>query len=316
MMGAAQRWGLASLAGLSLLAVAAGASAQPEKKEIRITNADRVFGNFTREAATVNSGQLRVELRTLYLAEDEGGGVPDCRGPMRSNCARLNGIGQRIIGIESVRAGRIELLTSYGIAENAEIGLILPGIIESMSRDDGTSLSYSDIGELTAYGKFIQEVAEDFSVGGGLELVFPPWKGLDVKARTVTSGEGFGEPGSTTGTSTGELGMNPFLATRYEYGRVGVGAHIGYTFYTGDDVEEVLNYSLHALARGNEFYALRIELNGRMWDQFGEKWQDIALMPGIDFMVADNFLFRPTGFAGLSNTAMDWGVGFGAAYTF
>ena len=41
--------------------------------------------------------------------------------------------------------------------------------------------------------------------------------------------------------------------------------------------------------------------------------QDVS---GIDFALAENFLFRPTFLAGLTNTAFDWGVGAGVAYTF
>lgn len=316
MMRAAQRWTIASLTGLAVLATAAGAWAQPEKKEIKVTDADRVYANYTREAATVGSGNVRVELRAFTVTESQTGGIPDCRGPLRKNCARLNAIGQRIIGVEDVRAGRFDLLTSYGLGENAEIGLVVPFIIESITRDDGSGTTFEDIGDINVYGKFTQEVATNCSVGGGLELVFPPWKGLDVKTRTVQSGAGYGNPGSTSGTGTGELGMNPFVSTRYQKGRFGVGAHIGYTFYTGDDVEEVLNYSAHTILRGTDFYTFRLELNGRMWDQFGEKWQDIALLPGVDFALAENFLFRPTFLAGLTNTAFDWGVGAGLAYTF
>jgi hypothetical protein len=316
MMNAAQRWILTSLAGLSVFAVAAAAAAQQEQKEVKVTDADRVYANYTREAATVGSGNVRVELRAFTVTESQTGGNPDCRGPMRKNCARLNSIGQRIIGVEDVRAGRFDLLTSYGLGENAEIGMVVPLIIESITRDDGSGTTFEDIGDINLYGKFTQEVATNCSVGGGLELVFPPWKGLDVKTRTVQSGAGFGNPGSTTGTSTGELGMNPFLSSRYQKDRYAVGAHIGYTFYTGDEDEEVLNYSAHTILRGTDFYSFRLELNGRMWDQFGEKWHDVALLPGVDLLLAENFQFRPTFLAGLTNTAFDWGVGAGVAYTF
>lgn len=321
MMGAAQRWTIAGLAGLSMLAVAASAGAQyggatAEKKEVLVTNADRTYWNYTRDAATVDSGQLRLEFRAFRVEENEDGGNPDCRGPLRKNCARLNGIGQRIIGVEDVNSGKLELVSSYGIAKNAEIGLIIPGIIESFKRDDGTKSSFADIGDLTVYGKFVQPVLENLSVGGGLELVFPPWKNLDKQARTVQSGAAYGAEGSFTGTSTGELGINPFLTSRYTMGRVAVGAHIGYNFYTGDDVEEVLNYSSNAIYRFNETYAVRLELNGRMWDQFGVKWHDVALMPGIDFAMSETITIRPTGLVNLTNTAMDWGIGFGIATVF
>jgi len=316
MKGAAQRWTIASLAGLSLLAVSAGARAQQDDKPVVVTDADRVWRNYTREAATVEAGQVRLEVRAFRVEESEDGGTPECRGPLRKKCARLNGIGQRIIGVKEVRSGTFDLIASYGVADNAEIGLIIPGIVEEIVRDDDTKANYEDLGDLTAYGKFTYPVATNCSVGGGLELSFPPWKGLDDKAKTITSGAGFGNEGSVTGTSTGELGINPFISSRYQYGKVAVGGHLGYNFYTSSDVEEVLNYSAHAILRGSVYYALRLELSGRMWDQFGEKWHDVVLMPGIDYPITYNVSFRPTGLVGLTDTAMDWGIGAGVAATF
>lgn len=336
MMGAAQRWTIAGLAGLSLLAVAASAGAQlqaPAPKEV--TNADRVWRNFTREAATVEAGQFRVEVRAFRVEERSDGGYPDCYGPLRKDCARLNTIGQRVLGVKQVVGGTFELLTSYGIAENAEVGLIIPGYVESIHRWKGNPIdgntvsrdSAADLGDLTVYGKFTQRIAENCSVGGGLELVFPPWNGLDRKM-TTWAGDDLkmrttpenkiqnGDPGTFTGFSTGELGINPFVSTRYQKGRFGVGGHVGYTFYTGNSVEEVFNYSVHTLARAGDFWGLRLELSGRVWDQFGETWHDLVLMPGIDFHVIEGFAIRPTGLANLTDTAMDWGVGVGVAAVF
>ena len=316
MKGAAQRWTIASLAGLSLLAVAAGAEAQREKPKVEVTNADRVWANYIREAATVEQNKFRIEVRAFRVEDNEDGGDPDCRGPLRKNCTRLNTIGQRVIGVEDIRGATFDLIGSYGVAKNAEVGLKIQGIIESFKRDDGSSTTFEDVGDIVVYGKFVQEVAANCVLGGGLELSTPPWNGLAEKARTVRTGAGFDAEGSRTGTSTGELGLNPFISSRYQVGRIAVGAHIGYNFYTDDDVEEVLNYSAHTILRGSDFYALRLELNGRLWDQFGEKWHDIALLPGVDLPLADNVTFRPTGLVNLTNTALDWGIGAGVAATF
>jgi len=318
MMGALQRGTIASLAGLLLLGMATSAVAQPQPKAPKeVSDADRVWRNFTREAATVEAGQLRLEARAFRVEERTGGGNPDCQGPLRKNCARLNTIGQRILGVEQVVGGTFELLTSYGLADKAEVGLIIPGYIESIHRDDGTRATREDIGDLTVYGKFVQPVAENCSVGGGLELVFPPWNGLDRKMRTVPAdAPNLGEPGTYTGFSTGELGINPFLSTRYQKGRLGLGAHVGYNFYTGEDIKEVFNYSAHTIMRAGDVWALRVELNGRVWSQFGEKWHDLVLMPGVDYEVIEGWVLRPTGLANLTKTAMDWGLGVGIATTF
>ncbi len=316
MMGVARKWVCAGLAGLGLLATAATVQAQAEPAPVVLTDADRVSRNFTREAATVAEGDVRVEVRALRVEERAAGGTPDCRGPLRSNCARLNLIGQRVLGVERLNGGIFELITSYGVAENAEIGLVIPGYIEHIDRDDGTGSNVEDLGDLTAYGKFKYPVAENCSVGGGLELFFPPWNGLDSRQTTITSGTGAGKAGSVSGFSTGELGVNPFVSTRYQQGRFGVGAHLGYTFYTSDDVEEVFNYSAHVLARVTPAVALRTELSGRLWDQFSEQWSDVVIMPGIDVNMTESVVLRPTGMAGVTGTAIDWGIGMGAAMTF
>lgn len=326
MMGAAQRWTVASLVGLSWLAVAATAGAQPQATTpINVSNKDRVWRNFTREAATVEAGQVRLEVRTFRVEERSAGGYPDCDGPLRKNCARLNTIGQRVLGVKQVAGTSFELLTSYGLAENAEVGLIIPGYVESIHRWEGNPIdgntvartSAADLGDLTVYGKFVQKVAENCSVGGGLELVFPPWNGLDRKMYTVPKDHpDRGKPGTYSGFSTGELGVNPFVSSRYQKGRLGLGAHVGYTFYTGSRTEEVFNYSAHALTRAGDFWALRLELNGRVWNQFSETWHDLVLMPGLDFHVIEGFTIRPTGLANLTKTAMDWGIGVGLAAVF
>lgn len=316
MKGAAQKWVCAGLSGLGLLAMTATAWAQQDTKPVEVTDADRVFRNFTREAATVSEGAVRLEARAMRVEERASGGTPECRGPLRSNCTRLNLIGQRVLGVEKLDGGIFELLTSYGVAENAEIGLVIPAYVEHIDRDDGTGSTESDLGDITAYGKFKYPVATNCSVGGGLELYFPPWNGLDSKHKTITSGTGFGETGSVSGFSTGELGVNPFVSTRYQAGRIAVGGHLGYTFYTSDDVEEVFNYSTHVIVRATDLFALRAELNGRLFDQFSEQWHDVVVLPGIDFNLSDRFVLRPTGLAAVSGTAIDWGVGMGVAATF
>jgi len=344
MMGAVQRTMTAGLVGLSMLAVTVSAEAQQYVRReapepTNVSNVDRVWKNFTREAATVEAQQLRLEVRAFRVEERATGNRDGCGGPLRKNCARLNTIGQRVVGVESLNGGIFELLASYGLAENAEVGLIIPGYVESFHRDDGTRRTINDMGDITVYGKFIQAVANNCSVGGGLEMVFPPWKGLDRRAETIRTPIPLNEDGSDpdpnrrppffepdapspgqvgtyTGFSTGELGLNPFISSRYQQGRLGLGGHVGYTFYTGSRAKEVFNYSAHTLMRAGDAWALRVELNGRVWNQFGETWHDLVLMPGVDFHLLENLTIRPTGLANLTKTAMDWGLGVGIATVF
>src|SRR5262245_38444425 len=186
MKGAAQRGFLAVLSGLAVFVLAGECSAQPPaeaSKPVEVTDADRVFRNFTRESAVVNQNQIRVEVRALRTEEMSEGGDPDCKGPNRSNCARLNTIGQRILGVEDVYGSIIDVVASYGLFHNAEVGAILPFVIETVKRDDGSMDTEEDIGDVLFYGKYKQPVAEHCTVSGGLELTAPT--GDETQTRTM-----------------------------------------------------------------------------------------------------------------------------------
>lgn len=314
MMGVAQRWVRASVVGLCTLAAASAALGA----ELKLSDNDRLFRNFTREAAVVDQGQVRVEVRGFHseeLSDDHDRNNPGrCQRSLAGNCARLNALGQRIKGVEQVSSGVIDLLVSYGFAKNAEVGAILPGYIETLRRDDGTSETAEDIGDMTLYGKFKYEVLTDFSIGGGLELTPPT--GPDDKIITVRSAtDPSDKRGTASGFGTGALGINPFVSARYTYGRLGAETHLGYNFYSSDSVERVFNWSAAALIRVTDMFTFRTEFSGRVWDQFGTRWVDVVCLPGIDVRLSDNFVVRPTGMANVSETAMDWGVGLGIAAT-
>lgn len=318
MKGAAQRGFVAVLTAVSVFVLAAAeCRAQLEVKPVEVTDADRTFRNFTRESATVEQGQIRVEVRALRTEELSGGGNPDCIGPNRSNCARLNTIGQRVLGVQEVKGGVFDLVASYGLFHNAEVGAILPVIIETVKRDDGTKETNEDFGDILFYGKYKQAVAENCTVSGGLELTAPT--GDDQQTRTMparfqVNGSAAGRGYSAFGA--GDVGLNPFVSTRYQKGRFGVGAHVGYNFYTGNTVPEVFNYSAQAIVRATDWLAFRTEFSGRLFDQFGTRWNDIVMMPGLDFTLSDNFVIRPEGLANITGTAQDWGIGVGIAGLF
>lgn len=319
MKGAAQRGFVAVLTGVFAV-VLGGSECRAQATQaapVVVTDADRIFKNFTRESATVNQGQIRVEVRGLRTEELADGGNPDCRKSGRQNCARLNTIGQRVLGAEEVKGGTIDLVGSYGLMANTEVGFILPFIIETVKRDTGQNITNEDVGDVLFYGKYKQAVAEHCTVAGGLEVTAP--SGDETKTRTLD--RRFRENGSAAGRGfsafgAGDVGLNPFVSTRYQQGRLGVGAHIGYNFYTGDNVPEVFNYSAHAILRGTDFFAFRAEFSGRVFDQFGTKWSDAVVLPGIDFTLSENFLVRPVGMANLTGTAQDWGIGIGVAGLF
>lgn len=318
MKGAAQRGFVAVLTGVFVVVLASTeCRAQVEVKPVEVTDADRLFRNFTRESATVEQGQIRVEIRALRTEELSEGGDPDCRGPNRNNCARLNTIGQRVLGVEEVKGSSIDLVGSYGLMPNTEVGFVLPVIIETVKRDDGSKETNEGLGDVLFYGKYKQPVAENCTVSGGLEVTAPT--GDETQTRTLA--RRFRENGTVGGRGysafgTGDVGLNPFVSTRYQQGRLGVGAHVGYNFYTGDNVPEVFNWSAQAIVRGTDMFSFRAELSGRLFDQFGTRWNDIVMLPGIDFNLSENFTIRPEGMANITGTAQDWGIGLGIAGLF
>lgn len=319
MKGAAQRGLVAVLTGvLTVLLASAECSAQAtQQAPVLVTDADRVFRNFTRESATVNPGQIRVELRALRTEELAGPGDPDCRQPDRSNCARLNTAGQRVLGVEEVKGASIDLVGSYGLMPNTEVGFVAPFIIETVKLDTGQKITNEDFGDLLFYGKYKQSVAKNCTVAGGLELTAPT--GDEEQTRTMA--RRFRVDGSAAGRGfsafgAGSVGLNPFVSTRYQSGRLGVGAHVGYNFITGDETPNAFNYSAHVILRGTDFFALRAEVSGRVFDQFGTRWQDVVMLPGIDINLTQNFIIRPEGLANLTGTAQDWGIGVGIAGVF
>ncbi|MFI5395640.1 MAG: hypothetical protein ACHQ9S_08905 [Candidatus Binatia bacterium] len=282
MKGAVQRWLVANVAGAVLVVATGGAWA------VDVTDADRVFVNYTRETATVGQNQFRLEVRGL-VQEDE-----------RTN-PDLNVVGLRLRSIypdqqaTKANGGHVDLVASYGFGKNAELGFVIPGVIQSVHFKDAATRNDADIGDVVLYTKFKRSVAEHCAVGAGVELITP----------SAPTSKGFG---------TGELGVNPILSTRYQQGRVAVGANVGYQFSTGA-VKDVLNYGGEVILRGSETYALRTEIAGRSFDDGGKSFVDMTILPGVEINVANNVAIRPTGLVGVTSSAPQWGLGVGVAVT-
>ena len=296
-----QWWGAGLVAVASVFAVAATSFAAETDSagayDAKVSNADRAFRNFTYETATLSEGQVRVELRGLKVGDKDE--------------IRLNTIGLRVRRVfpnepvsslddGEVSGGQIDLLTSYGFAKGAEIGMDIPMIIESIRFSDGSRKRGENIGDVRLYGKFQQDVATHCAVGAGLDMSLPTAPG-----GRNHSGDGFG---------TGEIGATPFVSARYQNGRVGFGANLGYQFYSGD-VSNVFHYGAEAVVRPHRLFALRTEIAGRVFSEVGENWQDLTLLPGVDYRLTDWISIRPTGIVGLTHTALDWGIGLGLAAT-
>jgi outer membrane protein OmpA-like peptidoglycan-associated protein len=274
----AQWWMVAQIAGLCVAAAVTAAAAA----EVEVTDADRTYANFTQETATVRQGEIRVELRGI-IEEDQGN-------------TRLNLAGIPVKGVDSLSGGIIDLVGSYGLAKNLEVGFIIPSYIQSLSlRSGGSSVNNADVGDFLMYGKFQRSVAEHCSVGAGVQLTTP----------NGPVDKGFG---------TGETGVTPNLSTRYQHGRFGVGANVGWTFYSGDP-PDVLNYGAEVFLRASQSFTLRTEIAGRVFDQNG-RFNNLQVLPGVDFKWSDMITVRPTGMIGATNTALDWGIGLGIAVAF
>jgi outer membrane protein OmpA-like peptidoglycan-associated protein len=286
MKRAAQRWMVAHIAGLCLVATT-GASAA----EVNVTDADRTYRNFTRETATVQKDEIRLEVRGLQ-EQDDGTTRLDLLGfPVK----RLPGVSEG--NVSTLSGGIIDFVATYGFVKNAEIGLIIPGYIQSLTlKSGGNKINNSDVGDVMLYGKFQRPLTEHFSVGAGMELTTP----------NGPVNKGFG---------TGQVGVNPIISARYQQGRIGVGANVGFNFYN-HSVPDVFNYGAEVFLRANKTFSLRTEIIGRVFNEFGVRYDDLQILPGLDVQISENITIRPTGMVGGTNTSLDWGIGAGFAYAF
>jgi hypothetical protein len=76
-------------------------------------------------------------------------------------------------------------------------------------------------------------------------------------------------------------------------------------------VADVLNYSVFTIARASDVFALRLEVTGRFFRDFGEDYHDVSLWPGLDFNVWERVTIRPQGLVHLNDDAWEWGIGVG-----
>jgi len=264
-----------------------------------VTDADRLFRNFAQEAAVIEKGQVRIEVRGITLHNEQKGdglqvilrGFPAGDSDPEDNQDPI----KRRDDIREVSGGIVDLVGSYGLFKNTEVGFVLPAVLQGLRFSDATE-NNNDFGDLALYGKYRRRVTERISVAGGLEAELPT--GSERKR-----------------LGTGEVGTMPFLSVRYTRGAAAVGAHVGYQFHT-DDLDDVFQWSAQAILRGRQSYAIRAEVAGRHFDYGGASFDDVVVYPGIDYNYSANLTFRPTALAGITDEALDWGLGLGVSYTF
>ncbi len=285
----------------------------------QISERDRVWWNFNRETAVVGSGKLRLEVRGEAINKSSDDAQLDLTGFPVDDLEQIIRIRQGLPPIDptippesedfidstrvkSVDGGRFDLRAAYGLGSTAEIGFDLPFFTQNIKFRDPMAamgetqfntptISNEGVGDLVLYGKFRRMLSSSTSIGAGLEI----WTPTGHESKRL---------------GTGELGFNPFVNIRHDWKRFAVGAHVGYLMYRSDFVD-VINYSTYFLARGSERLGFRLELSGRHLRAFGEKLDDLSVLPGLDFALAERVTLRPQGRAHLTNEAWEWGIGLG-----
>ena len=297
MTGAALRGGALAVLVCSLATIAGAAG-------LDISDSDRAWVNFTREAAVVGDNHFWVELRAMSLMDDQGIHQTDSKGTSFDGpTLGFNGFPVNkpscTVGstcVDQITGGRFELVGAYGLGANAEVGIDLPFVMqEKISFAQTSNENHTGIGDMVLYGKFKKQLAEHWAGAIGLEI------------NTPTGSE-------SRFLGAGALGLNPFLSTRYESGRVALGAHVGFQLNTGNTAD-VFNWDLEGIVRGNAMFALRCEVNGRQFREFGENFTDIGVWPGIDVNLTDYLIIRPEAEAHLTNDALNWGLGIALVFT-
>jgi hypothetical protein len=269
-----------------------------------VTDRDRMWANFTREAAVVGHRQFWIELRAMKLSNDQGISQPDVNDPTKSvegPTLGLNGYPVKPFAqkkgsnVTSIDGGSFNLIGAYGI-ETWEVGGNLPFVMQQqVSFESLRPQQDVNVGDLVLYGKYKMDLAEHWAGGVGLEMSIP----------TGPEDELLG---------SGDVGFNPFLSTRYQSGPVGLGGHLGFLLNTGSQ-PSVFNWSVEGVVRVTQHFALRTEVNGRLFNDVGSTFNDVAVYPGLDVNLFENVIIRPEGLAHLSSDAISWGIGLGLVFT-
>src|SRR5262245_14555168 len=116
MKRAKQGWVAASMLAAGLAMAGGGAFA------VDVTEHDCVYSNYTRETATVQEGQARVEIRGIQEQNDDN--------------PSLDLAGWRLRTVfpgkapTSLTGGIMDLVGSYGLFKNTEVGMLIPYFIE------------------------------------------------------------------------------------------------------------------------------------------------------------------------------------------
>jgi hypothetical protein len=269
-----------------------------------VTDRDRMWSNFNREAAVVGDKHFWMELQAMKLNNDQAIKQPDVTDATKNvegPTLGLNGYPVKPFAqkkgsnVTSIDGGTFNLIGAYGI-ESWEVGGNLPFVMQQqISFASERPEEDANVGDLVLYGKYKMALADNWAGGLGMEMSIPSGPESEL-------------------LGSGDLGLNPFLSTRYTSGRVALGGHIGFLLNTGSQ-PQVFNWSLQNVLRGDQHFAIRTEITGRLFNDLGTTFNDIAVFPGLDINFFDNVIIRPEGLAHLTTDAINWGIGIGLVFT-
>lgn len=269
-----------------------------------VTDNDRMWANFNREAAVVGDGRFWIELQGMKLMNDQQIKQTDVTDPTKTvegPTLGLNGYPVKPFAqkkgsnVTSIDGGTFNLIGAYGI-QNWEVGGNLPFVMQQqISFATERPQEDANVGDLVLYGKYKLPLADHWAGGLGMEMSIPSGPESEL-------------------LGSGDLGLNPFLSARYQEGRAGLGGHLGFLLNTGSQ-PQVFNWSVEGVVRGNKYFSLRTEVDGRLFNSVGETFNDIAVYPGLDVNLFDHFIIRPEGLAHLTTDAINWGIGVGFVFT-
>ncbi|HSQ00127.1 MAG TPA: hypothetical protein VL049_23135 [Candidatus Dormibacteraeota bacterium] len=269
-----------------------------------VTDNDRMWANFTREAATVGDRHFWIELQGMKLSNDQQIKQPDVNDPTKNvegPTLGLNGYPvkpyaeKKGSNVTSIDGGTFNLVGAYGL-ESWEVGGNLPFVMQQqVSFATERPQEDANIGDMVLYGKYKLPLADHWAGGLGVEMSIPSGPESEL-------------------LGSGDLGLNPFLSTRYQSGRAALGGHLGFLLNTGSQ-PQVFNWSVEGVVRGTQHFSLRTEINGRLFNDVGSTFNDIAVYPGLDINLFDHVIIRPEGLAHLTSDAINWGIGLGLVFT-
>lgn len=264
---------LTLVAGLVAVVIGLPAASLAEEPSEERTVPVRAFDRFQFETATVKG--FWAEAGALYEKTD-------------FNRSDVDGVDANI------KAWTAFARFAYG-GEMWEADLFVPGKTFD-AKIDGVDFDEGGIGDIELAGRFIPLRTELLDAGVGVDFSFP-------------SGD------DNDGLGAGEVGALPFFTAAIDLAAVEARGHIGWRWFTGDNnngtATDQLVYGFGIFMPLFDRVVFRNEFSGVEADEPGDP-KIVNYIAGLDIRIPIaglDLIFRPTGLAGISSRAPDWGVG-------